>query len=351
MFSFVVGMGYALDMMHEPHKIFDDVPLVLPPRPVRLLDQVRALIRLQNKSWPTEKTYIYWIKGFILFHNKRHPKDMGAREVGLFLSHLVLQRNASPSTQSTALNALVFLYKQFLSVELGELEFQRSRRQRRIPVVFSDSEARAVIAELSGVYCLMAQLMYGCGLRVSECLRLRLKDIDFEAACIVVREGKGKKDRRTVLPTSLRVDLNSQIQQVSLLHQQDCLSGFGEVNMPHALAKKYPSEARGLAWQFLFPSQNIAIDPRDGRPKRHHLHSRTIQRKVQRAIRSAAILKHANCHTFRHSFATQLLECGYDIRTIQELLGHADVATTEIYTHVLNRGGLGVKSPLDSQCG
>ena len=337
-------------MSNSAYQNFEDSPSFLPSSPVRLLDQVRALIRAQNKSWATEKTYIYWIKAFILYHNKRHPKDMGAREVEGFLSYLAVQRNASPSTQGTALNALVFLYKQFLSVELGELDFRRSRRQRRIPVVFSDREAKAVINALSGVYRLMAQLMYGCGLRVSECLCLRLKDIDFDAHCIVVREGKGKKDRRTVLPTSLCGGLKQQIQQVSLLHQQDSLKGFGEVYMPYALAKKYPSEARGLAWQFLFPSHNIAIDPRDGKLKRHHLHSRTIQRQVKGAIRSAAILKHANCHTFRHSFATQLLSCGYDIRTIQELLGHADVTTTEIYTHVLNRGGLGVRSPLDKQC-
>lgn len=331
--------------MQKPR--IEDVPQPLPNKPVRLLDQVRALIRGQNKSWATEKTYIHWIRAFILFHNKRHPREMGAREVEQFLSHLAVQRHYSPSTQGTALNAVVFLYRQFFEIELGDLDFQYSRKPRRVPVVFSDDEARLVLANLQGEYQLMACLMYGAGLRISECLRLRVKDVDFASQCIVVREGKGNKDRHTVLPSVLKQRLEQQVNHVALLHEQDLNAGYGEVHMPFALAKKYPVEAKGLAWQFLFPSYTRAIDPRDGREKRHHVHSRTLQRKVKVAIRDSGVVKHANCHTFRHSFATRLLENGYDIRTIQDLLGHADVATTEIYTHVLNRGGLGVKSPLD----
>ncbi|PIE46494.1 MAG: hypothetical protein CSA42_08270 [Gammaproteobacteria bacterium] len=304
-------------------------------------------MRSQNKSWATEKTYIHWIKSYILFHHKTHPKEMGRKEIEQFLSHLAVNKHASKSTQRVALNALVFLYKQFLKKELGQLTFNNAKQSRRLPVVFSQREAQAVIAQLAGEYALMAKLMYGSGLRVSETLRLRIKDIDFAAGIIIVRAGKGDKDRRTVLPKSIISDIYRQIEIVKLTHQQDLLKGFGEVHMPNALARKYPTESKGLVWQFLFPSQTIAVDSRDGRSKRHHISARTIQRKVKEAIHKAGILKQANCHTFRHSFATSLLEKGYDLRTIQTLMGHANVSTTEIYTHVLNCGELGVMSPID----
>lgn len=329
------------------NKVFDDVAPVLPEHPTRLLDQVRALIRSQNKSWATEKTYIHWIRAFILFHQKRHPKEMGAVEIERFLSHLAVNKNVSPSTQGVALNALVYLYKQFFKIEQMDIQFERARKKQRIPVVFSSREALQVIEQLEGVYQLMAELMYGAGLRISECLRLRVKDIHFDGGYILVRNGKGNKDRRTVLPVKLERPLQRQIDYVTALHKQDLANGYGVVYMPFSLAKKYPSAAKSLAWQFLFPANHLAKDPRDGVKKRHHVHTRSLQRKVKMAIELASIHKHANCHTFRHSFATRLLENGYDIRTIQSLLGHADVATTEIYTHVINRGRLGVVSPID----
>jgi integron integrase len=325
----------------------DDVPIAIPAHPTRFLDQLRAFIRSQNKAWSTEKTYLHWIRKFILFHGKQHPTTMGAAEVEAFLSHLAVNCHASPATQATALNALVFLYAQFLSIELGQLSFDHSKRNRKVPVVFSAREATEVIAKLKGSYALMASLMYGCGLRVSECTRLRIKDIDFGMQQIIVQQGKGNKDRRTVLPSSLATLLREQIARVELLHQHDLLNGHGAVYLPYALARKYPKAATSLEWQFLFPSAVISTDPRALVERRHHLHQRSIQKAVKKAIGDAGIRKHANCHTFRHSFATRLLERGYDIRTIQELLGHSDVATTEIYTHVLNKGGLGVISPID----
>ena len=326
----------------------EDVPPAIPKNPIRLVDQIRAFIRGQNKSWATEKTYISWIRRFIVFHNKRHPAEMGELEIESFLNHLAVQRHASPSTQSTALNALVFLYKQFLKRELENLNFSYSKRNRRVPVVFNKEEAQAVISKLRGDKKLMAQLMYGSGLRVSECLRLRVKDIDFGRREITVRAGKGNKDRITILPDMTTESLHEQLQHVGFVHDMDSNAGFGEVYMPHALARKNPSAATSLAWQFLFPAARRASDPRDGKTKRHHRHQRYIQKAVKQAIQLAGIHKHANCHTFRHSFATHLLERGYDIRTIQELMGHADVSTTEIYLHVLNRGGRGVVSPLES---
>ena len=327
--------------------IIDDVPPPIPDSPTKLLHRIRAFIRLQNKSWATERTYIYWIKAYILFHNKRHPESMNTKEVELFLSHLATQRYSSPSTQATALNALIFLYRQFLNVDIGELHFQRSKSKPKVPVVFSPAEAKQLIAHLTGEQRLMAELMYGAGLRVSECLRLRIKDIDFDMNQICVREGKGNKDRITLLPQTLIEKIAEQIQFVSQLHQRDLNNGFGEVYMPHALARKYPAEAHSLKWQFVFPSRNLAKDPRDGRIKRHHRHQRYIQKAVKQALEKSNIRKFASCHTLRHSFATRLLENGYDIRTIQKLLGHSDVKTTEIYTHVTKQGGFGVKSPID----
>ncbi|MGB5324126.1 MAG: integron integrase [Pseudomonadales bacterium] len=329
------------------YRPMDDVRPPLPSKSDKLLDQVRGLIRSQNKSWSTERTYIHWIKRFIIFHHKRHPSEMGEQELESFLSHLAVGAQVSPKTQATALNALVFLYKQFFGRDLVDLNFSYPKIQRRVPEVFSAREAKEIIALLSGDKQLMAKLMYGSGLRVSECLRLRVKDLDFDRREITVRDGKGGKDRITIMPDVVVEQLHEQISHVAFVHHMDSNEGFGEVYMPFALARKYPSAAKSLEWQFLFPASNRAEDPRDKKRKRHHRHARYIQKAVKLAVFEAGVRKQANCHTFRHSFATQLLGNGYDIRTIQELLGHSDVATTEIYTHVLNRGGRGVKSPAD----
>lgn len=333
--------------MRKQTVVMDDVPPSIPQKPTKLLDQVRSLIRRQNKSWATEKTYIYWIKRYIYFHHKKHPKDLGPVGIESFLSSLAIHSHASPSTQATALNAIVFLYKQFLDHDIGDLDFSRAKHNRRIPVVFSSREAASILNLLKGDHYLMASLLYGSGLRVSECLRLRIKDIDFEMNQIIVRAGKGDKDRVTLLPSSIIDPLKQHLSYVAALHVKELAAGFGEVYLPYALAKKYPSAAHSFEWQFIFPSSNRAIDPRDNGTKRHHRHQRYIQKAVKAAILKAGIYKQSNCHTFRHSFATRLLENGYDIRTIQQLLGHSDVATTEIYTHVINRGGLGVISPID----
>lgn len=333
--------------MKPINKPMDDVPPPVSPHSTRLLDQLRLLIRSQNKAWATERTYIHWIKRYIVFHKKKHPSELSEIHIDAFLNHLATQQHVASGTQATALNAIVFLYKHFLKVEIADLNFRYSKKQRRIPVVFTPKEAKAVIENLRGDKKIMANLMYGTGLRVSECLRLRVKDIDFGRNEITIRSGKGNKDRLTMLPDSVSEALHEQICFVASIHERDSMEGYGEVYMPYALARKYPSNARSLAWQFLFPSSRRATDPRDGKTKRHHRHQRYIQKAVKQAIQQAKIHKHANCHTFRHSFATHLLERGYDIRTIQELMGHADVSTTEIYTHVLNKGGMGVKSPID----
>lgn len=335
------------EIMNKKYQSMDDIPVHIPANSERLIDQVRQFIRSQNKSWATEKTYIHWILKYIRFNQLKHPKDLNATHVENFLTHLAVQRHASPSTQSTALNAIVFLYKQFLQIELGELNFNYSKRRRRVPTVFTDIEAKAIIANLKGSHRLMAELMYGSGLRTNECLNLRIKDIDFGMQQVIVREGKGMKDRSTVLPSSLTEQLRNQIDKVRLLHKQDLVDGYGEVYLPYALARKYPSAAKDVAWQFLFPSARVGKDPRSHIRRRHHAHQRSIQKAVKIAIRGAKIYKHASCHTFRHSFATRLLENGYDIRTIQKLLGHSNVETTEIYTHVVKKGGMGVISPMD----
>jgi integron integrase len=328
-------------------KIMDDVAPPVRPDSTRLLDRFRIFLRSQRKAYSTEKLYVYWVKQFIVFHNRQHPESLGEVDIEQFLEHLAVTKTVSPATQATALNALVFFYKQFMERESLVLDFKHAAPKRRVPVVFSPREAQAVLGQLDGQALLMAQLMYGAGLRVMECLRLRVKDVDFELHQIIVREGKGAKDRVTMLPLRLEAALKQQIDFVGTMHADDLANGMGDVYMPHALARKYPAAAKSLPWQFLFPSANIAVDPRDGRHKRHHVHVRSIQKRVGIAIAKAKINKKASCHTFRHSFATRLLESGYDIRTIQELLGHADVATTEIYTHVLNRGGMGVISPID----
>ncbi len=304
-------------------------------------------MRGRNLAYSTEQTYVHWIRAFIRFHRMRHPAEMGSAEVDEYLSWLAVVRRVSPGTQAIALNALVFLYDKFLEQPLGELRYSRPKQKRRVPQVLTHREALEIISHLNLPFSLMARLMYGAGLRLMETCRLRVKDVDFGMQEILVRSGKGNKDRRTVLPASLVGDLKAQIADVRRLHAYDRSRGYGEVHMPAALERKYPRAASETGWQFVFPARDVAPDPADGVLRRHHVHATWVQRKVKTAVRASGLAKPASCHTLRHSFATRLLERGYDIRTIQELLGHSDVATTEIYTHVLNRGGRGVVSPID----
>lgn len=317
-------------------------------QPPRLLDQVRESIRLKHFSLKTEKSYVHYIRDFILFHNKRHPKDMGTDEIRAYLSHLAIERHVAASTQTVALSALLFLYRQVLQIELPYIdEIERAKRPERIPAVFTRSEVKQILTHLNGVEHLVVSLLYGSGLRLMECLRLRVKDIDFEYQQLTVRDGKGNKDRVTILPSSSSEPLRHQLQKAKSLHQQDLAMGYGAVELPYALARKYPHANRQWGWQFVFPAWKRSLDPRTKIVRRHHLYEQSVQRAVKQAIQQTGITKHGGCHTFRHSFATHLLEDGYDIRTVQELLGHKDVKTTMIYTHVLNRGGRGVRSPLD----
>ena len=319
-------------------------------QPPKLLDRVRHAIRTRHYSRRTEEAYVGWIRRYILFHRKRHPASMGAEEVNGFLSHLAVDGQVSASTQAQALSALVFLYRNVIDDPLPWMdEIVRAQRPKRLPVVLSRDEVATVFSHLEGTPRIVASLLYGAGLRLLEALRLRVKDIDFAANIVVVRDGKGGKDRRSMLPESLRAALRTQIESVRRLHARDLAQGGGEVWLPDALSRKFPAAGRDLAWQWVFPSARLSIDPRSGVQRRHHLDESAIQRAVKSAVRRARIEKMAGCHTFRHSFATHLLEDGYDIRTIQELLGHADVKTTMIYTHVLQRsGGRGVRSPIDS---
>ena len=318
-----------------------------PPEPP-LLDHVREVIRLRHYSIRTEQAYLQWISRFILFHHKRHPRDMGASEVTAFLSDLAVRRNVAASTQNQALHAILFLYRSVLQIKLPWLdEIQRAKKPQHLPVVFTREEVRALLAQMQGTLWLMAMLTYGCGFRLLECLRLRVKDLDFQYRQILVRDAKGQKDRVTVLPGSLIEPLRTHLSRVRSLHEADLRDGFGRVHLPHALASKYPNADREWAWQYVFPSSRRSIDPRSGIERRHHAPEDALQRAVKQAIRRAGIVKPGSVHTLRHSFATHLLESGYDIRTVQELLGHADVKTTMIYTHVLNRGGRGVVSPAD----
>jgi len=315
---------------------------------MRLQQEFNEAVRLANYSLATERSYWAWVRQFLHFHHMRHPSEMGGHEISQFLSHLVLDKNVAINTQKQALNALVFLYKQVLKNETIDVSaWQSAKKPKTLPVVFSRQEANLVLSQLSGSPLLASLLMYGSGLRLQETLRLRVKDIDFGRGEITVRSGKGNKDRLTMLPEKAASLLRSHIEPSQLLHEKALAEGISFVHLPNALAKKYPNANKELAWQYLFASETLSKDPRTGNIGRHHLNPRTVQKSVKSAIKKAKINKHASCHTFRHSFATHLLESGYDIRTVQELLGHADVNTTMIYTHVLNKGGRGVISPVD----
>jgi integron integrase len=317
-------------------------------QPQRLLDRVREAIRRRYFSRRTEQAYVHWIRRFIFFHGKRHPRDLGEAEVTAFLNDLAVERKVAAGTQNQALSALLFLYKEVVGRELAWLDgLQRAKRPPRLPAVLTRAEVERLLAQLTGTRWLLASLMYGSGLRVMECLRLRVKDVDLDYRQVLVRDGKGEKDRVTMLPEKLVEPVRAHLARVRALHARDLREGFGEVHLPYALARKYPRAGAEWAWQYLFPSKSRSADPGDGVIRRHHLDESVPQRAVKEALRAAGIAKHASCHTLRHSFATHLLEGGCDIRTVQELLGHADVSTTMIYTHVLNKGGRGVKSPLD----
>jgi integron integrase len=319
---------------------------------LRLMDQVRAAIRVRHYSRKTEKAYCYWIRFYIRFHQLKHPTEMSEIEVSAFLSFLAVNRRVSASTQNQAFNALVFLYKKVLEKPFENINgVVRAKQTRRIPVVFSREEIRAIFCHLDQPYHLIASLLYGSGLRLMEALRLRLKDIDFERLAIVVRSGKGGKDRVTIISEALIPDLRRTMERVRIFHQQDLADGYGDVQMPYALARKYPAEAKSLHWQFLFSAPRLSIDPISGQRRRHHLYETSMQRAIKQAIHKAGVQKRGSCHTLRHSFATHLLEDGYDIRTVQDLLGHKDIKTTQIYTHVLQRGGNAVRSPLSHMLG
>jgi integron integrase len=322
--------------------------------PPKLLDQVRGKIRLKHYSIRTEQAYVDWIKRYILHFDKQHPKDLGAGEVEQFLTHLAVVGKVSASTQNQAKSALLFLYKEILGVELPWLDdVEQAKTTKRLPVVLTKTEVQQILSHLGGTHHLVVSLLYGTGMRILEALRLRVKDVDFARKEILIRDGKGYKDRVTMLPLSLVKALQEHLEQVKALHVQDLSQGYGAVYMPFALGKKYPYAARDWPWQYVFPTGKLSVDPRSvdeagtGETRRHHIQDQAIQRAVRQAVVDAGLTKPATPHTFRHSFATHLLEGGYDIRTVQELLGHSDVATTMIYTHVLNKGGRGVSSPLD----
>lgn len=318
-------------------------------RPPKLLDQMQQELRTRGYALRTERTYIDWARKYILFHKKRHPQDMGANEINAYLSHLANHENVAASTQNQALSAILFLYNHILHIELSRenLSYSRSRKRKYVPTVLSKDEVHTVIAKMDSNYRLMAQIMYGSGLRLMEALRLRVKDIDFANQQIIVRDGKGGDDRLTLLPGLLVAPLRLQLNQVKATHQKDLLDGYGSVHLPTALEKKYLNANKEWIWQYLFPAKRLSKDPRSGITQRHHLHESNLQKAVKNAARLAKIDKRITPHTFRHSFATHLLEAGYDIRTVQELLGHKDVKTTMIYTHVLNKGPKAVRSPLD----
>ncbi|MBL8078403.1 MAG: integron integrase [Anaerolineales bacterium] len=319
----------------------------MPPK--KLLDQYRDTLRAKHYSRRTEETYLKWVRQYIRFHKMRHPREMGGPEISAFITHLAVEKHVAASTQNQALSAVLFLYRSVLNLPLDEttLQFVRPSKPKRVPTVLSKSEAKAVLDKMDGIYRIMGQLMYGSGLRLMECVRLRVKDLDFANRQIIVREGKGEDDRVTPFPDSLLEPLRLHLKSVKAIHEKDLHSGHGAVYLPYALSAKYPNANREFAWQYVFPAADLSVDPASGITRRHHLHENNLQKAVKQAAKLAKIDKPVSPHTFRHSFATHLLQNGYDIRTVQELLGHKDVKTTMIYTHVLQRGGLAVKSPLD----
>ncbi len=314
----------------------------------KLLERARRVLRLKHYAYRTEQRYLAWIRRFILFHSKRHPIHMGQEEIEAFLTHLAVKEKVAASTQNQALNALLFLYRQVLNLPVDfPLSSVRARRPKRMPTVLSKEEVLLLLPCVEGTYNIMAELLYGSGLRVSECVRLRVKDVDFEQRHLAVRDGKGAKDRITLLPEAVIPGLKDHLQRTRLIHQRDLRQGYGSVHLPYALARKYPEAPRQWIWQFLFPSPQLSTDPRSGLAQRHHISTSALQKAVRRAAKLVRIEKRVTCHTLRHSFATHLLENGQDIRTVQDLLGHKDVKTTMIYTHVLKRGPFAVRSPLD----
>jgi integron integrase len=331
----------------------NNAPILAPtgitePPPRKLLDRVSDAIRVKHYSYQTEKSYVQWVRRYILFHNKRHPSEMGGDEVNAFLTHLAVSENVAASTQNQALCAILFLYREVLQQELDlNLDAVRAKRPKRLPTVLTVEEVRAVLQQMDGVSQLVAKLLYGSGLRLNEALSLRIKDLDFAQKQLQIRDSKGLESRLTMLPDTLVETLQLHLSSVKLLHLQDLEHGYGEVHLPFALERKYPNAPKEWIWQYVFPSHSLVKDPRSGIIRRYHIHESNIQRSVKSAVVNAKIQKRVSSHTFRHSFATHLLENGYDIRTVQELLGHKDVKTTMIYTHVLNRGGKGVISPLD----
>ncbi len=331
--------------------IHNPSPLSVPPvgQGKKLLDQYREALRSRHYSLRTEATYISWVRQYILYHHKRHPREMGVREINDFITYLANQKTISASTQNQAISAILFLYRNVLNLELDERALIpiRPTRPKHVPTVLSRDEAKRVIAKMEGIYKLMTQIMYGSGLRLMEVVRLRVKDLDFANRRIIVRDGKGENDRITMFPEVLLEPLRLHLRQVKAQHDLDLAMGYGTVYLPYALERKYPNANHEFAWQYVFPAPVLSIDPLSSVKQRHHLNEANLQRSVKRAARLAKIDKPVTPHTFRHSFATHLLENGYDIRTVQELLGHKDVKTTMIYTHVLHRGALAVKSPLD----
>jgi integron integrase len=325
-------------------------PQTPPVAPPRLLERVRWHLRVKHYSLRTEQSYIDWIRRFILFHKKRHPDGMGENDIAAFLTHLAVDLNVAASTQNQALSALLFLFQQVLDRKLDFIAgVERVRRPPKLPVVLTRCEVHAVLTHLNPPYRVIAELLYGSGLRLMEAVRLRVKDIDFGYHQITVREAKGLRERITLLPQRLTLQLKVQLEHVKQIHDADLLRNRGSVYLPFGLRRKYPSASRDWVWQYVFPAGKLSLDPRSGETGRHHLHEKNLQNAVKTAVRAAGLAKAASCHTFRHSFATHLLESGYDIRTVQELLGHKDVSTTMIYTHVLNKPGLGIRSPLDNE--